>query len=61
MRTILADISLGEALILWVLTLFFMFWYSVNVTLITTETRITSWVALAIWLFASYAVATKFL
>lgn len=61
MRTILADISLGEALILWVLTLFFMFWYSVNVTLITTGTRITSWVALAILLFASYAVATKFL
>ena len=37
MRTILADISLGEALILWVLTLFFMFWYSVNVTVITAE------------------------
>lgn len=61
MRTILADISLGEALILWVLTLFFMFWYSINVTVITAETRITNWVALAILLFASYAIATKFL
>jgi len=61
MRAILTDISLGEALILCVLTAFFIFWYSVNVTVITTGTRITSWVALSILGFAAYAVGTKFL
>jgi len=61
MKAILTDISLGEALILCVLTAFFIFWYSVNVTVITTETRITNWVALSILGFAGYAVGTKFL
>lgn len=50
------DISLGEALILWVLTAFFIFWYGSKVTVIKTETRIVNWLALMILLFATYAI-----